>query len=358
MAVINDPNTAANIAAVGNKAFSPVHTLSGPFPVGSGGAYRISMTSGTIAASLGANSELFQFRYVTAASRVALVHGVAVSAAMIVAPAVGTTPVNMQLRLTVARAWTAAGSGGTRATMTTNNQKMRTSHATSEVNDIGMATTGALTAGTKTLDAQDHGAVTRAVYFDLAAGDTDGTLIAPVNLLGEFIGGLGFPLVLANQEGFVVRSGLVMPATLTWNLVANVLWSEVDSFQEREMPQIKTEIFGPVALSNTLTTNIVAPAAAGASAVGYTATASYIILRHIRIVNKTAGSATCSFWKGATGANTAGTEVIGQGLSVAANSFIDWYGMMRLEGTNGFLVGGASAATTLTFEAEGEVGLV
>lgn len=124
------------------------------------------------------------------------------------------------------------------------------------------------------------------------------------------------------------------------------------------MPQIKTEIFGPVALSNTLTTNIIAPAAAGASAVGYTATASYIILRHIRIVNKTAGAATCSFWKGATGANTAGTEVIGQGLSVAANSFVDWYGMMRLEGTNGFLVGGASAATTLTLEAEGEVGLV
>lgn len=124
------------------------------------------------------------------------------------------------------------------------------------------------------------------------------------------------------------------------------------------MPQIKTEIFGPVALTTTLTTNIIAPAAAGASGVGYTATASYIILRHIRIVNKTAGAATFSLWKGATGANAAGTEVVGQGLSVAANSFVDWYGLMRLEGTNGFLVGGASANTTLTLEAEGEVGLV
>lgn len=124
------------------------------------------------------------------------------------------------------------------------------------------------------------------------------------------------------------------------------------------MPQIKTEIFGPVALTTTLTTNIVASAAAGASAVGYTATATYIILRHIRIVNKTGGAATFSLWKGATGANAAGTEVVGTALSVAANSAYDWYGLMRLEGTNGFLVGGASANTTLTFEAEGEVGLI
>lgn len=230
MAVINDPNTAANIAAVGAKAFSPVHTLSGPFPVGAGGAYRLNMISGTIAASLGANSELFQFRYVTAASRVCLVHGVTVSAAIIVAPAVTTTTVNMQLVGKIARSWSAAGSGGTRATLTGNNQKLRTSFATSEVNDIGISTTTGLTAGTKTFDAQNFGGVTGGIYFDVAAGDIDATLIKQTNLLGEFSGGLGFPLVLANQEGFCVLSGTAMPATLTWNLSVNVLWSEVDSF--------------------------------------------------------------------------------------------------------------------------------
>lgn|SRR5215469_1879867 len=112
---------------------------------------------------------------------------------------------------------------------------------------------------------------------------------------------------------------------------------------------------GPVALTNTLTTNILNPAAAG-SGVGYTPTASYIILRHVRVVNKTGSAATFSLWLGATGANAAGTEVIGQGLSVAANSFIDWYGYLKLTASD-FLVGGASAATTLTFEAEGEIGL-
>lgn len=124
------------------------------------------------------------------------------------------------------------------------------------------------------------------------------------------------------------------------------------------MAQNKKENFGPVALTTTLTTNIVAPAAAGAGGVGYTPTATYILIRHIRIVNKTAGAVTFTLYKGATGANAAGTEVVGFGKSVAANDAYDWYGEMRLEGTNGFLVGGASANTSLTLQAEGEVGLV
>lgn len=124
------------------------------------------------------------------------------------------------------------------------------------------------------------------------------------------------------------------------------------------MASNKIQTFGPVALSATLTTNIIAPAAAGTGAAGYTATATYIVLRHVRIVNKTAGAVTFTLYLGATGANVAGTEVIGTALSVAANSAYDWYGMMRLEGTNGFLVGGASAGTSLTLTAEGEIGLV
>ena len=113
--------------------------------------------------------------------------------------------------------------------------------------------------------------------------------------------------------------------------------------------------FGPVALSATLTTNILnPPTASGGTNAG--SSAQYIILTHIRIVNKTAGSVTCSFWLGATGANTAGTEVIGQGLSVAANSYIDWYGSMRLDSAD-FLVGGASAGTSLSIQGEGEIGV-
>lgn len=112
---------------------------------------------------------------------------------------------------------------------------------------------------------------------------------------------------------------------------------------------------GPIALTNTLTTNLVnPPTAAGGTNAG--SSSQYIILKHIRIVNKTAGAVTCSFWLGATGANAAGTEVIGQGLSVAANSFVDWYGLLRIDAAD-FLVGGASANTSLSFEGEGEIGV-
>lgn len=232
MAAINDPNIAANIGRVGmgsGMVWTPQHVSAGPIPVGNGGAYRLSMTSGTIAASLGANSELFQFRYTTSNSRVALIHGISVSAAMIATPAASTTPVNISLRATLARAWTADGTGGTAATMTGNNQKLRTSHATAEAG-LRMATTAALGAGTKTLDAQDIGSVVAGIYFDLAAGDVANILIPYSNLMGEFAGSLGFPIVLAHQEGFVIRSGAALPATMTWNMTCSVLWSEVDAF--------------------------------------------------------------------------------------------------------------------------------
>lgn len=113
--------------------------------------------------------------------------------------------------------------------------------------------------------------------------------------------------------------------------------------------------FGPIALTNTLTTNILNPATATGGVNGGAA-AQYIILRHIRWVNKTGGAVTFSHWIGATGGNVAGTEALGIGKSVPANDYIDWYGYLRLDAAD-FLVGGASAATSLSIEGEGEVGV-
>ena len=121
----------------------------------------------------------------------------------------------------------------------------------------------------------------------------------------------------------------------------------------------KIVTFGPVALSATLTTNILSPSTLRGGTGMPSGTNTYIILRHIRIVNKTAGAVTCSFWKDATGGNTAGKEIIGTGLSIPANSYVDWYGMLRISAseTDKFLVGGASAGASLTFQAEGEFGI-
>ena len=113
--------------------------------------------------------------------------------------------------------------------------------------------------------------------------------------------------------------------------------------------------FGPVALTVTLTTNILNPPTATGGVNGG-ASANYIVLRHIRILNKTGTAATFSLYKGATGANAAGTETIGIGYSVAANSAFDWYGQMRFDSTD-FLVGGAGTTLALVIQGEGEIGV-
>src|ERR1035437_8928247 len=118
----------------------------------------------------------------------------------------------------------------------------------------------------------------------------------------------------------------------------------------------KTFRFGPIALTTALTTNLLNPPTATGGVNGGSSS-MYIVLKHARLVNKTAGAVTASFWLGATGANAAGTEVFGQGLSVAANSFVDiLYGLLRLDAAD-FLVGGSNTATALSLEGEGEIGV-
>jgi hypothetical protein len=121
------------------------------------------------------------------------------------------------------------------------------------------------------------------------------------------------------------------------------------------MSSNKTFRFGPVALTNVLTTNLLNPPAASGG-VNAGASPQVITLKHLRITNKTAAAATFSMWLGATGANVAGTEVIGQGQSVAANSSYDWYGMLRIDASD-FLVGGAGTASALSVSGEGEIGV-
>ena len=100
---------------------------------------------------------------------------------------------------------------------------------------------------------------------------------------------------------------------------------------------------GPTALTNTLTTNIYNNSSA----------LLYDVFTHINIVNKTNAAVSFSLWLVATGANAAGTEIIGQARLIAANSSFDWYGNLKLTSTD-FLVGGASANTALTITIESQ----
>ena len=113
---------------------------------------------------------------------------------------------------------------------------------------------------------------------------------------------------------------------------------------------------GPVALGTAVANVFNPPTLTGGTNPPASSTSSYYILRHIRALNKTTSSATCSFWIGATGASAAGTEFLGTSLPVAANSYVDWFGVLRLD-TADFVTAQASAATTITVEAEGEIGV-
>lgn len=106
-------------------------------------------------------------------------------------------------------------------------------------------------------------------------------------------------------------------------------------------PSIK-RTFGPLALTATLTTNVY----------NNTSVLIYDIIKHLHVVNKTGGSVTFSLWVGATGANAAGTEWF-NAQPVTANNVYDWYGNLKLLSTD-FIVGGASALTSLTAIGEGE----
>ena len=207
------------VADVDGTTFRALRVTARPLNYGSLGAYALGMSSGTIAAALAANSELFQFRWPDA-TNLCIVYQCAVTAGANVAPAAATA---YGLRMTVARSWTVAGSGGTRATLTGNNCKMRTSMGTSLVNDAGIATTAALTAGTKTLDTSDIGAVQSAL------GATTGEMLGSVMLL-DADDGVVCPLILAQNEGFVVRSNTVLPAAMTWVLSVTTNWIEAAAY--------------------------------------------------------------------------------------------------------------------------------
>lgn len=199
-----------------------------PLDPGAGGHYSLSMASGTMAVSLGAGAEIFQWRYVTAAARVAVVYYCAISAGPNVA---ATTAVLQAFLMTAARSWTVAGSGGSRAVLTGNNAKLRTSYSTSEVSDSGISTTAALTTGTKTLDVQNIGSVAFGVGTGAITTATNLLLVPKTTLFNPTQQGC-HPLVCANQEGFVVRLGGIagMPAGMTWTFSVDVRWAEVPTF--------------------------------------------------------------------------------------------------------------------------------
>jgi hypothetical protein len=187
-----------------------------PMNVGSFGSFIAASFSGTQAAGLAATSPIFSFRSATTGGPLILVRRVAFEMSVSTTGfAAGTALINMF----VARTFTGSDTGGTALTMTTNNAKLRTAFGTSAVQDIRIASTTTLTAGTRTLDA----APMASAFVGVSTTATQ-ILIPNRNLIGAQHGG-EWPLVLAANEGFVLQA--TVPATGTWVFTCQVVWDEV-----------------------------------------------------------------------------------------------------------------------------------
>ena len=217
------------VAEVDGTTFRAIRVTARPVNYGSLGMYRLGMTSGTMAAALAANAELFQWRWADA-TNLGLVYKVSFSAGLQLA---STVAVALGINMAFARSWSAAGSGGLRAVLTGNIAKLRTNMGTSLVNDAGISTTAGLTAGTKTIDhaTSNAAAVVSGVGTTAITAMGPNTSLFPHTTMFDADGEGRMPYVAAQNEGFILRnSPVAFPATMTWVFAVNCLWAEASAF--------------------------------------------------------------------------------------------------------------------------------
>ena len=213
-------------AATGFRALRSVQF---PADVGARGAYAIGLFTGILPAALAANSEIFQFRWAHA-TLLCIPRAVRISASVTTTFFAAGVPVEIEMRL--ARGWTVQGTGGTGITFGANDNKKRTQFATSATatGDIRQATTAALGAGTKTLDANP---MRYLVTGGPITASLDGDIIAPGTMVWQRDTSDEYPLIFEQNEGFVIRS-VAVPGTGTWRCALEIEWTEID-------PAVQTE---------------------------------------------------------------------------------------------------------------------
>ncbi len=201
------------------------YTRSVPFNYTTYGVYRFGAMTGILAAGLAANSEIFQFRWDPVdTSLLAVIQRIRVSAA--VSTTMFAAGVPCQLDLKKATAWTAVGTGGTGITPASQFQ-LKTAMADTALvaNDMRIATTAALGAGTKTLETNNLGSI---VAGGPITGSLAGTIFPVTDLFDARVSDGEHPIVLADQEGVVIRA--TVPGTGTWSAAIEIEWAETNSY--------------------------------------------------------------------------------------------------------------------------------
>lgn len=193
------------------------------YPVEALGLYRFTAVSGlmtTVAAATSTAGHVFAFRNTSTTLVIPVYLRLAYRtiAGFTAAQEVG-------FDLVVARSYAASHTGGTQISTASNGLKKRTSYATSVLGDARIATTGALTAGTHTLDAQP---MLSDVYAELAAAAT--VAKGRCEAAWDMTNGQDGPLILAQNEGLVARNSILMGAGGTVRLIVDCAWVEATAY--------------------------------------------------------------------------------------------------------------------------------
>lgn len=185
--------------------------------LGSLGHYRIATTI-SLVATQAANGTLFSFRWGSSAR---LCYPVFMRLSLIQLTA-ATATIFPRYQIFVARSFTASDSAGTAITITGNSMKKRTNMATTLVTDIRKSAAAAgLTAGTRTLDADPM-----LEMSTISTATTPNSTQYSREL--DFTDRVEHPLVLAQDEGFIVRGPTtVFGAAGTADLSVEISWAEL-----------------------------------------------------------------------------------------------------------------------------------
>lgn len=170
---------------------------------------------------LGAGGAIFSFRNISAnpiaVRRVGVGHVLTTGF---------TAAQQLQLQLFAVRAWSVSDSGGTGVSITGSNGKHRTSLAPPANVDCRVAITGAITpSASRTVDAN-----ALAVLGYYAAATTAGVVLpsANNNLFQQDAG--DHPLILAQNEGFLISNGIVHGAGGVGTFNVNIEFAELAEY--------------------------------------------------------------------------------------------------------------------------------
>jgi hypothetical protein len=190
-------------------------------PIEQLGSYSVSLITGAYTTAA-ANSPMFSMRFVAGSAgqaQVAIIQRINI---FIVPTVAFTAAQQVSYGAYIARSWSAVDSGGAAATLTGNNNKLRTSMSTTQIaatGDMRISTTAALTAGTRTLDSQAFAVASAWVPAALVAQP-----IQAVTLYENFAGDQ--PIVLATQEGIVINNLVLMGAAGVLSIGVTIEWTE------------------------------------------------------------------------------------------------------------------------------------